>query len=76
MLIVIAITMFVVACVLTLVMITLTVYMAVTWNRKPKPKKIPFVIDKVLDHDIDEGFFLGIQNNIPELLAELEKEKQ
>lgn len=76
MLIVIAITMFIVACVLTLVMVILTVYMAITWNKKPKPSKTPFVIDKVLDYDIDEKLFLGVRNNLPDLLAEFENEKK
>jgi hypothetical protein len=66
---------FIIACFLTVVVIALTVYMSVTWSRKPKEVKTPFVVDNMLDYDMKEGF-LGVSNNIPALLDELQNPKQ
>lgn len=50
--------------------------MMIDWKRKPKASKIPYVADQLLDHDMKETHFIGISNNIPALLSELDKSKK
>lgn len=70
------ITLFIIACVLTILLAVSCIWMMIDWKRKPKASKIPYVADQLLDHDMKETHFIGISNNIPALLSELDKSKK